>query len=324
MRIASLRSSFVLCVLLGALLTLAGCQSTMVWGAQVVWRHSPPDVPEHVEATRDVVFAERPTGALELDVYRPSDRSTGTAPVVLYAFGGGWMSGNRHQIVVLDLLRLVDRGYAVVTADYRWSTDAIFPAQIHDVKAALRWIRAHAGEYGLDPERVAILGPSAGGHLAALAGTSGGVWPLEGATPATWPDASSDVQAVVDYFGPTALTGYRDQHRANGLGSTDRLIFIELLVGGPIDADPDLTESVSPLRYVDPSDPPFLIIHGDADPVVPIQQSEQLVSALERAGVDVTLRIVEGGDHGRSEEYASTEMFDEIVAFLDRSLGVER
>ena len=234
MRIVSLRSSLVLYCLLGASLTLAGCQSAMVWGAQVVWRHSPPDVPEHVEATRDVVFAERPTGALELDVYRPSDRSAGTAPVVLYAFGGGWMSGNRHQIVVLDLLRLVDRGYAVVTADYRWSTDAIFPAQIHDVKAALRWIRAHAGEYGLDPNRVAILGPSAGGHLAALAGTSGGAWPLEGATPATWPEASSDVQAVVDYFGPTALTGYREQHRANGLGSTDRLIFIVKVVSTPL------------------------------------------------------------------------------------------
>ncbi|MEM9176783.1 MAG: alpha/beta hydrolase, partial [Myxococcota bacterium] len=308
--------------LLAAPLGLSGCQAVLVWGAQTFWSHSAPDVPDDIVATRDVVFASRPTGDLLLDVYRPADRAGEPRPVVLYAFGGGWMSGNRHQFTVLDLFRLVDRGYVIATADYRWSTDAIFPAQIHDVKAALRWLRAHADEHGIDPTRVAILGPSAGGHLASLAGTSGDVATLEGATPDTWPGESSRVQAVVDFFGPSELETYRAQHVENGLGNTNSLFFLEMLIGGAVEANPELAASASPMAYLDADDPPFLIIHGDEDPVVPIQQSRRLLAALETAGVDATFRLVPGGDHGRSEAYASDAMMNAIGDFLDRSLGV--
>jgi len=304
------------------LTSLVGCQTMYVGLAQTFLTHGESAAPDGIDATRDIEFVQTPTGALELDVYRTRNApEQEPRPVVLYAFGGGWMSGSRHQIVALDLFRLVDRGYALVTADYRWSTDAVFPAQIHDVKAALRWIRENAEQYGFDPNRVAILGPSAGGHLAALAGTSGGVLPLEGGR---GDGSQSRVQAVVDYFGPTDFTVYIDQHRKNGLGNSDSLFFLDMLFGGPLADEPDLVQMANPIRYIDPSDPPFLIIHGDKDPVVPFQQSAMLAAALAKAGVPVTFLRIPDGDHGRDPRYASEELMEEIIQFLDASLAVER
>ncbi len=286
----------------------------------------PPAVPTGVLAIRDVPFVMRQDRPLQLDIYRPERPKRDALPVVLYVFGGGWMSGDRNQVEALRLLRFVEHDYAVVTADYRYSTDARFPAQIRDVKAAIRWIRANAIDQGFDPERVAILGPSAGGHLAALAGTAADIPALEGDL-ADWTPRerllSTRVGAVVDFFGPTDLSVYEAQHRAGGLGNSDRLWFLDLLVGGPVEEAKDLVQMANPIRYVDPGDPPFLIIHGDADPIVPLEQSRLLTSALARAGVEATLRIVDGGNHGRSAEFASDALFAEILAFLDDSLDIE-
>jgi acetyl esterase/lipase len=311
-----------LLVLVG-LLTQTGCQSIQIAFGR--WRAAtdPPDLPPGTLKIRDIEFVSTPNGPLALDIYRREEPTSNALPVVLFTFGGGWMVGDRNQFQRFGLLRLVDRGYALVTSDYRYSTDAIFPAQIHDVKAAIRWIRANAADQGLDPNRIAILGASAGGHLAALAGTSGDVADLEGDLRDWTPEErtlSTSVQAAIDLFGPTDLLVYEAQHRADGLGNSDRLWFLDFLVGGPVSTHPDLVQKLNPIQYVDQSDPPFLIIHGDQDPVVPFEQSEMLFTALRDAGVEVTLRTVEGGDHGRSEFFRSDAFFEEIVNFLDRSL----
>jgi acetyl esterase/lipase len=318
---------FVPCILIHVLLIQTGCISMQLAIGRHMAATDPPNVPPGVLAIRDIQFTTTSNGPLNLDLYRREAISQEPLPVVLYVFGGGWLAGDRNQFQMLDLLPLIDRGFALVTSDYRHSTDAIFPAQIHDVKAALRWIRSHAADQGLDPDRVAILGPSAGGHLAALAGTSGGVASLEGELRDWTPlerALSTSVQAVVDFFGPTDFSVYREQHLANGLGNSDRLWFLDLLVGGPVAEKPDLVQMLNPIRYVNPGDPPFLIIHGDRDGVVPIQQSEMLAEALLEAGVDVTLLEIEGGDHGMSEQYKSDWLFEEIITFLDRSLRIER
>lgn len=306
----------------------AGCTSLGIAAVRRFSAPGPPDVPEGTVATRDIVFTRTTDGPLVLDVYRPETPADEKLPVVLYTFGGGWIIGNRHQVGEFGYIRLVDHGYAVVAADYRYSTTAIFPAQIHDVKAALRWIRANADEHGFDPARVAILGPSAGGHLAALAGTSGDVPSLDGDF-AEWTPSerklSTRVQAVVDFFGPTDLSVYREQHRENGIGDTGSLdVFLDPLLGGPVAENLARAGMASPIAYATPDDPPFLIIHGDADPVVPYQQSLMLRDALENVGVDVTLLTIEGGNHGRTPVFTSQELLDEIASWLDEKLAVSR
>lgn len=316
----------LLIVLLGT--TGAGCLEVQMEYARWVSEPDPPPVPVGGLVIRDIRFATTRQGPLELDVYRPLEPGVDRLPVVLFVFGGGWMMGNRNQVGAdLGLLRLIDEGYAVVAADYRNSGQAIFPAQIHDVRAALRWIRAFADDQGFDPDRVAIAGASAGGHLAALAGTSGDARSLDGSLHDFTPlerELPTRVQAVVDFFGPTDLSVYRAQFAANGLGNADRLYFLERFVGGPLPLRNDRVQMANPINYVTHETPPFFIVHGDADPVVPIQQSELLVSALEEAGVPVEFHIIRGGGHGRSPAFASDALFAELVSFLDRSLGIDR
>jgi len=299
-------------------LVSAGCAPI---GIALMRRMGPAPLPERtgMEITRDVVFSGSPEAPLLLDVYRPTGTPAKPRPVVLYAFGGGWIVGNRHQVGQFGFVRLVDRGFAVVAADYRYSTTARFPAQIDDVRAAIRWIRVNAEAYGFDPDRVAILGPSAGGHLAAFAGTSGDAADANarGAEP-----TSVRVQAVVDFFGPTDLSVYQEQHRENGLGNTRQLdLFLVPFLGGPVSENADRARLANPITYVDPEDPPFLIIHGDADPIVPYQQSVILRDALRSAGVEVTFWTIEGGDHGQTPIFTSQELLDDIATWLDGALG---
>ena len=273
------------------------------------------------DITHDVVFSGSAEAPLLLDVYRPAGTPEKPRPVVLYAFGGGWLVGNRHQVAEFGFVRLVDRGYAIVAADYRYSTTARFPAQIDDVRSAIRWIRANAEAYGFDPERVAILGPSAGGHLAAFAGTSGDA---ADANRGAGEVPSVRVQAVVDFFGPTDLPVYQEQHRENGLGNTRQLdLFLVPFLGGPVAENAERARLANPITYVDGDDPPFLIIHGDADPIVPYQQSVMLRDALTAAGVEVTFWRVEGGDHGQTPIFTSQELLDDIATWLDGALGVQ-
>jgi acetyl esterase/lipase len=187
----------------------------------------------------------------------------------------------------------VDAGYAVASINYRLSQHARFPAQIQDCKAAIRWLRAHADEYGLDAQRIGVWGSSAGGHLVALLGTSGGIEDFD-----VGPNAqvSSRVQAVCDFFGPTdfaRMSSFRTTMDHDAPDSPE-----SRLIGGPVQENADKVRRANPITYVTKDDPSFLIVHGDKDPLVPHNQSELLYDALKSAAVDVTLYTVRGGGHG--------------------------
>jgi acetyl esterase/lipase len=192
------------------------------------------------------------------------------------------------------------------------SQESSFPAQINDCKGAVRWLRANAARYGLDPNRFAAWGASAGGHLVALLGTSGGVAELEG--PVNGLKESSRVQAVVDWFGPTDLPQMGNfpsdiQHNAPDSPESK-------LIGGPILENQDKARKASPITYVSKDSPPFLIMHGDRDRVVPFNQGEELYAALKKAGVDATFIPVKGAGHG----FGGPEVTTSVRGFLKRTL----
>jgi acetyl esterase/lipase len=200
----------------------------------------------------------------------------------------------------MPLGKLVAQGFAVASVDYRLSHVAPFPAQVHDIKAAIRFLRAKAGDYGYDARRIAIAGSSAGGHLAALVGVTNGVQELEGSV-GEHTDQSSAVQAIVSFFGASNLQTILAQSTPHGLSV--RLPALTLLLGGPPEEKADLARLASPVTHVDASDPPLLLIHGDQDPQMPINQSHELQGAYEAAKLPVQFYVVHGGKHGGPEFY---------------------
>lgn len=266
----------------------------------------------------DVVYASVGDKDLLLDLYLPS-HAAGPVPVILAVHGGAWRKGSKENP---HALRMVERGYAVASITYRLSLEAIFPAQIHDCKAAVRWLRAHAGQYDLDPGRIGAWGGSAGGHLVALLGTSAGVEALEGTLGHS--DQSSEVQAVCDFYGPSDflrmndLPGTMDHESADSPESQ--------LIGAPIREQPDRVARANPITYIDGTEPPFLIIHGQQDKTVLINQSELLHAALQSAGVSSTFHPVPGAGHGfRGIPPAEKAKIDRWVdAFFDRHLKAAR
>lgn len=263
--------------------------------------------------TTGVVYA--PTHAKNtLDIYAPANGAR--CPLVVWIHGGGWQSGSKELETGARtaVLRLVDRGYALASIDYRLSDDATFPAQIHDVKAAIRFLRANATKLRLDPDRVVLWGTSAGGHLAALAGTSAGVSALEDLGQGN-PGVSSRVQGVIDCYGPTVLpamdaelatNGCRGNHSAPGSPEAKLLGCAEGL------ASCEGATAASPVTYVDPTDPPMLLGHGLADCTVPHQQTARLEAALTTAGVRVSARYLPGGTH-RIESCPEGALVDDFL-----------
>lgn len=236
----------------------------------------------------NLVYAKVGERELKLDLYLPAAAAT-KPPLLIWVHGGGWRRGSKQNC---QLRWLVPEGYAVASVEYRLTDTAIFPAQIHDVKGALRWLRANADRLGVDATRVGIGGSSAGGHLAALMGTSGGVEALEGDVGGHL-DQSSRVQAVYDQFGPAELLTMQRGPDGAPVPFTARGA-VGALVGG----DAALAQLASPVTHVTPDDAPFLIAHGDRDRLVPLAQSETLRDRLAAVKLPVKLMVREGAGHG--------------------------
>jgi acetyl esterase/lipase len=207
----------------------------------------------------------------------------------------------------------------VASIDYRLSGEAIFPAQIEDCKGAVRWLRARAKEHGLDPNHFGAWGSSAGGHLIALLGTTGGVKELEGTVGGN-AGVSSRVQAICDWYGPTDFLQMSAHAPADSRIDHDAPNSPESqLIGGPIQENRGKAARANPITFVTRDDPPFLLMHGDRDNLVPLHQSELLHDALKRAGVEVTFRRLEGAGHGGAA-FQAPDVLQQVVAFFDRHL----
>ncbi len=249
-----------------------------------------PELPSGATVHRDLPYVTRGHPRQVLDLYLPARGRH--LPLIIWVHGGAFRMGSKEDGVPVTYL--LD-GYAVASINYRLSQHALFPAQIEDCKAAVRWLRTRAAQYGLDPARFGAWGPSAGGHLVAMLGTTGGVTQFDVGENV---ETSSRVQAVVDYFGPTDFL-QMDAHRVPGGQVHDAPNSPESqLVGGPIQEHAARVAAANPITYVGPDAPPFLIVHGELDPLVPHHQSELLVTALARAGVAVSFHTVKGAGHG--------------------------
>lgn len=278
---------------------------------------TPPDAPSPAIAQASypgLEFAEIDGRSLLLDLFIPS--GPGPHPVIVSIHGGSWTGGTRDQgLAILQL----DRGYAVANIDYRLAPEWTFPAQIEDAKAAVRWIRANAARFALDARSIGVIGLSAGGHLAALLGTSAGVMELEGPELGN-AGYSSRVQAVVDYFGPTDLLQLGSQALPCMPSDPDSPEAPPaLLLGCSPSSCVEKANLANPITYVTADDSPFLLLHGTADCLVPWQQSMLLHESLRAAGVESKLILLPGGEHG-DLRFLLPHYQNQVNEFLDRHL----
>ena len=239
----------------------------------------------------DVLYGSVGDIALRLDFYEPTQRRQ-ERPLIVWVHGGAWRSGTKSGV---PIVKLREQGFAIASVDYRLSPVAKFPAQIHDIKSAIRFLRTNADRFGVDANRFVLAGSSAGGHLAVLAAVSDGVPELSGNLGVT-ENISSSVQAVVSYFGAGNLQTILSQSTPFGLDV--RVPALQLFLGGQPDQQPTLARLASPVEHIDSRDPSLWLFHGDQDPQMPINQSHELVGAYKKAGLPVQLEVVYGGKHG--------------------------
>ncbi len=270
----------------------------------------PPQLtmPPGVVLERDIEYGKVGKLQLKLDMLTPKQPPKSPLPAVVFIHGGGWTGGDKLD-GIMNLVPFVASGnYVGVTLNYRLSQEAIWPAQIYDCKAAIRWLRANADKYHINPDRIGVWGVSAGGHLVNMLGTTAGVPELEGDVGSQ--GQSSRVACVVDFCGPTDLQNIQPEEKSvEGL--------LSKLLGGTPAERPAAAKSASPLAFVNKDCPPFLIVHGTADRLVPIEQATMFCDALKAAGVEATLIKIEGGGHdgpGRREYRPA------VQAFFDKHL----
>jgi acetyl esterase/lipase len=264
-----------------------------------------PPVPN---VTHSIEYARVGSHPLLLDLHR-GETPSGGSPVVIWVHGGAWRSGSRTNVPIAELCM---DGFAIASVDYRLSVDAAFPAQVHDIKAAIRFLKANSDKYALDPDHFFIAGASAGGHLAALVGVSAGVQELEGDV-GQHLSATSNVRAIVSFYGASNLQSILSQSTPHGLSV--RVPALQLLLRGQPEQLPKLARLASPVAHVDRNDPPLLLIHGDQDRQMPINQSHELHGAYKKAGLDVVFRVVHGGAHGGAGFY-DREQIQMVFEFL--------
>jgi len=260
----------------------------------------------------------------KLDLYLP-EKGQGPFPLIVSIHGGAWLFGDKADLQQVPMMEGLERGYAVACVNYRLSEEATFPAQVQDCQAAIRFLRVNAGKYLLDPDRVAAWGPSAGGHLVALLGTSAQVQEFEDPS-AQHAGTSCAVQAVVDWCGPVEdFLKMDEQFHASGMGTPDHSTPESpesKLLGARISTIPERVKAASPMTYINPGAPPFLIQHGELDPVVPVQQSVNFAAALARiAGPEkVTLEVLPGVHHHGDPAFETPENIARVLDFIDSCL----
>lgn len=272
--------------------------------------------------TYEALEYARPDGEPLLMDLRVPD-GAGLHPVILYLHSGAWVTGDRFGG---PAIRQASRGYAVASIEYRLAPQHIWPAQIEDAKAAVRWLRANADRFHLDANRIGVFGTSAGGHIGAILGTSGGVASLEGMELGN-PQFSSRVRAVVDLYGPTDLLKMEEQKLpCIPLNGNDARLPPSLLMGCPIQECAEKTATANPITYVTKDDPPFLIMHGMLDCLVPYKQSVILDDALRAKGVQSTLVLLPSGQHGGSafDGAIYEKMIDDFLDAQLRDARVKR
>jgi acetyl esterase/lipase len=285
----------------------------------------PPANTAHIKRKfLDVPYA-KVSPAQKLDIYLP-EQGDGPFPVIVAIHGGAFMMCDKGDLQVMPMLEGLKRGYAVVSINYRMSGEAKFPALVHDVKAAVRWIRANAKQYHFDPNRIAAWGGSAGAYLATMLGVSAGVQELEDLSLGN-ANQPSNVQAVVAWFGPTDFLKMDEQLAECGLPSPPGMEHNapdspeSLLLGEQITKIPDLVKRANPETYVSNNAPPFFIQHGTKDALVPVQQSINLAKKLEQAigAANVTLKLLEGAGHA-DPRFESPENIKKVLDWLDEIL----
>lgn len=296
-------------------------------------KFGPPNGNEFHIPDADVSFIERKfldlpyasfSCSQKLDIYLPKS-GDGPFPVILQIHGGAFAIGDKRDIHLLPFLKGTERGYAVVSVNYRLSAEAIFPAAVQDVRAAVRWIRANQAQFHLDGKRIAACGGSAGGNLAAMLGVTGKTSVLDDPRLGN-SDISPEVEAVVDWFGPIDFLMMDRQLDQNGFGPSDHnepSSPESRYIGAPIQTAPEKVRMANPTTYIHLNLPPFFIQHGRIDRLVPVQQSinfhQELGKVLQPASLK--FEILEGAGHGDSlfETYFNME---KVFAFLDESLKI--
>lgn len=272
-------------------------------------------IPNSIRAGYDFPYAATYNHSQRLDIYLPTVPKNNTPlPVVVAVANRGFQGADRQAAFKL-FAPLVESGeYAGVVIGSRWGKkEVVWPDQIHDCKAAIRWLRANAGAFNFDPERIGVTGTYSGGHLAAMLGTSGDVESLEGGV-GEYPNVSSRVACVVDLFGQTDLL-------AMGGGHNTPQSVESRLIGGPIQENKDAARNASPITYVSADDPPFMLIHGTKDQAVPFNQSERLHAALLKSEVESVLIPIPGGEHGNFDKSdVHPEVVQRMRQFFDKHL----
>ncbi len=284
-----------------ALMILLGLAATAARGQE-----GPPIATEN-----DLVYTKAGDAELKIDLARPAE-GEGPFPAVVVIHGGAWRGGDKAGNRGL-LAEFARRGYVAVSPQYRFCPKDRFPAQVHDVKAAVRWLRSHASEYKVDPDHVGAAGFSAGGHLSLMLGLTDGDDGLEGDAAADAP--SSRVQAVVNYFGPTDLA-------AADLPDISKPLVADLLGGTPAEK-PEEAKLASPITFVTADDPPVLTYQGTKDPLVPHTQATKLADAMTAAGAPGRVELLVGAGHGWGGDDLKRTI-DGMIAFFDRHLKVKK
>jgi acetyl esterase/lipase len=258
-------------------------------------------LPGETRVIKDIQYGQAEGKRLFLDMYIPVNKK-GLLPLVVWIHGGGWRSGSKESC--RPALELLQYGYAVASISYRLTGIASFPAQIEDCKLAVRFLRGNAEHYGIDPERIGAWGSSAGGHLASMLGTAGEVKEFDRGD---YLEFSSKVEAVCNYYGPSSL---------NDMPARQHLLHF---IGGNGENIGERSAKASPLTYVGRNTPPFFIVHGDRDNVVPVSQSQKLHGALLKAGVEAQIHIIKNAGHG-GLEFREPELIKKIAAFFGTHL----